>query len=147
MPSQSDLTFLSPKERREYGFARIRDAAFDAVSALWKRRQDEGMSQAQIAAAIGGDTGWVSKNLRGPGNWTMKTFGTFVEALNGEAQIIVRAAEDALPVRSNYHAYVGYEPEMPTATADATSLPQARSSFSSTSIQNRRGLNTAILIP
>jgi hypothetical protein len=106
MPSQSELIDLDPKERREYGFLRIRDAAFDAVSALWRRRQDEGMTQAGIAEAIGADPGWVSKNLRGPGNWTMKTFGAFVEALDGEAQITVRAAGDPLPLKSNWHAYV-----------------------------------------
>lgn len=118
MPSPSDLTSLAPKERRDYGFARIRDAAFDAVSSLWERRQSEGMTQADIANAIDGDPGWVSKNLRGPGNWTMKTFGTFVEALNGEATITVRAAEDPLPVRSNYNAYVGYEQEITVTSTD-----------------------------
>jgi transcriptional regulator with XRE-family HTH domain len=143
MTTPSDLNFLSPKERRDYGFARIRDAAFDAVSALWKRRQDEGMTQAQIASAIGGDTGWVSKNLRGPGNWTMKTFGAFVEALNGEAQIIVRAAEDNV-VRSNYHAYVGYEQEMPTATAGTPHDVAQQTAV--TSELRRRGANVAILI-
>ena len=105
MTSQSDLNFLTPKERRDYGFARVRDAAFDAVCSLWARRQAE----ADLASAIDADAGWVSKNLRGPGNWTMRTFGAFVEALRGEAQISIRALEDPLP-RTNYHAYVEYEP-------------------------------------
>jgi hypothetical protein len=122
MPSQSELTYLAPNERREYGFLRVRDAAFDAVSALWKRRQSEGMNQVEIANAIGGDTGWVSRNLRGPGNWTMKTFGAFVEALNGEAQITIRAMEDRPIVLTNYHAYVGYEPEIVSARAPAAEL-------------------------
>jgi hypothetical protein len=110
MPIQSDLTSLTPEERRDYGFARARDIAFDAVSSLWERRQNEGMTQADIASALGSDPGWVSKNLRGPGNWTLRTFGAFVEALRGEAQITVRASEDPLPVRSNWHAYVDYDP-------------------------------------
>ena len=110
MTSPSDLTSLAPEERRDYGFARVRDVAFDAVSSLWDRRQKEGMTQADIATAIGSDPGWVSKNLRGPGNWTLRTVGALVEALRGEAIITIRASEDALPVRSNWHAYVDYDP-------------------------------------
>lgn len=81
MPIPSDLNSLSPKELRDYGFARVRDAAFDAVQSLWARRQAEGMTQADLVAAIDADAGWVSKNLRGPGNWTLRTFGAFVESL------------------------------------------------------------------
>lgn len=125
MPSPSEMTQLTPKERREYGFLRVRDAAFDAVSALWKRRQAEGMTQAQITSAIDADGGWVSKNLRGPGNWTMKTFGAFVEALNGDVQISIRAMEDPLPVLTNYHAYIGYEPEIPVTTQRAPDVRAA----------------------
>jgi transcriptional regulator with XRE-family HTH domain len=148
MTTPSDLTSLSPSERREFGFARARDAAFDAVSSLWNRRQNEGMTQTDIANALGSDPGWVSKNLRGPGNWTLRTFGAFVEALNGEARITIRALDDPPQVLSNYHAYVGYEPETPTATAnDAASLPPSGSSPSSTLVQRGRGANTAILIP
>ena len=150
MPSQSDLIDLTPKERREYGFLRVRDAAFDAVCTLWKRRQDEGMTQAQIASAIDGDTGWVSKNLRGPGNWTMKTFGAFVEALNGEVQISIRAMEDRLPVLTNYHAYVDYESEIPATTQATTeaNIPSAlRAAPSGNATMRGRGPNAVILIP
>jgi hypothetical protein len=148
MPIQSDLISLTPKERRDYGFARIRDAAFDAVSSLWARRQSEGMTQVDVANAIGGDPGWVSKNLRGPGNWTMRTFGTFVEALNGEALITVRAAEDPLPVRSNYNAYVGYEPEI-TATSVKATIQQASvaSSISGPSVRRGAIANATVLVP
>lgn len=114
MTSQSKLTDLTPKERSEYGFARIRDAAFDAVQLLWRRRQSSGMTQTDVAKAINRDTGWVSKNLRGPGNWTLRSFGSLVEALGGEAQIVVRALEDPLPVRTNYHAYVEHDIEATT---------------------------------
>jgi hypothetical protein len=146
MTTPSDLNSLSPAERREFGFARARDAAFDAVSSLWARRQNEGMTQTDISNALGSDPGWVSKNLRGPGNWTLRTFGAFVEALNGEASISIRALDDPLLVRSNYHAYVGYEPAIPTATEDAASH-RAQPSFSGTSIQSGRGVSIAILIP
>ncbi|MEA2889169.1 MAG: hypothetical protein QOD11_3529 [Bradyrhizobium sp.] len=130
MTTPSDLTSLSPSERREFGFARARDAAFDAVSTLWNRRQSEGMTQTDIANALGSDPGWVSKNLRGPGNWTLRTFGALVEALNGEARITIRALDDPPQILSNYHAYVGYEPQTattsvrtPLANATARSSP------------------------
>jgi transcriptional regulator with XRE-family HTH domain len=145
MTSPSDLTALSPEQRREYGFARVRDVAFDAVSALWQRRQSEGMSQLDVANALGSDPGWVSKNLRGPGNWTLRTFGALVEALNGDAQIIVRAANDPLPVISNYHAYVGYEPEMLTATGSPP--PHAQAAVSGISVKSGDGRQAAILVP
>jgi hypothetical protein len=115
MTTPSDLSDLTPKQLRDFGFARVRDAAFDAVNALWVRRQSEGMTQADLAAAIAADTGWVSRNLRGPGNWTMRTFGAFVEALGGHAEIRVRAAEDQPAVRLNYHAYVEYPASLPTS--------------------------------
>jgi hypothetical protein len=102
---------MTPEERALYGFARVRDAQFDAVRGLWDRRQAEGMQQADLARAIGKDEGWVSRNLRGPGNWTSKTVGAFVEGLNGEIEIKIYAIEDPLPIPPNYHAYAGYETE------------------------------------
>jgi hypothetical protein len=134
MTTPSDLNSLSPAERREFGFARARDAAFDAVSSLWARRQKEGMTQIDISNALGSDPGWVSKNLRGPGNWTLRTFGAFVEALNGEARIVVRALEDPLPVLPNYHAYVGYEP----VAGDAASLSKPAILTAVSSAKGRR---------
>jgi transcriptional regulator with XRE-family HTH domain len=145
MPSQSELIYLTPKERREYGFLRVRDAAFDAVSALWQRRQNEGMTQVELATAIGGDAGWVSRNLRGPGNWTMKTFGAFVEALNGEAQIAVRAAEDRPAALSNFHAYVGYESEIPATTNEISATLQTASG--NRQLSGPVSSSAAILIP
>lgn len=112
---------MTGEELATFGFARLRDLAFDAVQSLWRRRQAAGMTQAQLAQAIGKDTGWVSRNLRGPGNWTMKTIGAFVIGLNGEIEISVHALEDPLPIRSNYDAYCGYEiplrPESKTSQA------------------------------
>jgi len=130
MTFQSDHQQMTPKDRAVYGFARCRDVAFDAVRNLWRRRSAEGMTQKQIAEAIGKDTGWVSKNLRGPGNWTLRTIGAFVEALNGEIEISIRAIEDPVSLPKNYHAYVGYEPKplpriQPAAPPRATNAPLA----------------------
>jgi hypothetical protein len=109
MTIRSDLADLTPKERDQYGFARVRDIAFDAVQSLWRRRRAEGITQVDLANAIGRDTAWVSKNLRGPGNWTLRTFGALVEGLGGAAEIIVRAAEDPPAVRTNYDAYLDFD--------------------------------------
>jgi hypothetical protein len=127
MTTPSDLNSLSPKELRDYGFARVRDAAFDAVQSLWSRRQTEGMTQADLASAIDADAGWVSKNLRGPGNWTLRTFGALVESLGGQAEIRVRAAEDPLPIRANYHAYVEYPETIPSSAGAPLSATAAGS--------------------
>lgn len=110
MTSRSDLPKFTPDERAQYGEARAKNLAFDAISKLWRRRRAEGMKQSDVADAIGRQRATVSRNLRGPRNFTLRTLGEFVEALNGELEIIVRANEDPLPILTNYHAYVGYEP-------------------------------------
>lgn len=94
MTFPSDLTSLSPEERCNYGFARVRDIAFDSVQALWRIRKIAGVTQSQLAAAIGKDEAWVSRNLRGPGNWTLRTLGAFIEALDGEIEITITPHED-----------------------------------------------------
>jgi transcriptional regulator with XRE-family HTH domain len=107
------MTFLSdltPKELEAYGFARVRDIAFDAVRELWHRRQAGGMSQQDFAARIGRDPAWVSRSLRGPGNWTLRTIGAFVAGLDGEIEITVNGLEDPIHDRRNTDAYSGYEP-------------------------------------
>lgn len=109
MSSQSNLNDMPPRDLANYGFARARDLAFDAVKELWKRRRSEGMKQIDLANFLERDPGWVSKALRGPGNWTMRTFGELVAGMDGEIEIAVHAIEDPLPERPNYHAYAGYE--------------------------------------
>ena len=99
-PSSSRKT-----EIEDYGLARVRDKAFDAVRTLWRRRQAEGMNQIDVARKLNRDPAWVSKQLRGPGNWTLRTFGALVEALDGEAEIIVHALEEPLSPIPNYDAY------------------------------------------
>lgn len=123
MTSQSKQIVMTSDQKADYGFARVRDAAYDAVMELWRRRKAEGMTQSQLADALGGDAGWLSRNLRGPGNWTLRTVGRFVEALNGEVELKVHGLEDPLPVPPNYHAYIGYEPQTVTDPAATYSLP------------------------
>ena len=77
---------------------------------LWRRRRDEGWTQKQLADAIGRDRGWVSRNLRAPGNWTLHTAGELVQALNGDVDISVAALEDAPETPRNFDAYEGYLP-------------------------------------
>ena len=107
---------LQPREVADYGFARARDIAFDAVSALWRKRRAEGMKQIQLAKSIGRDSGWVSRNLRGPGNWTLRTLGELVEGLDGELTITVYPLESAPSRRDNYSAYHDFNIASPSPT-------------------------------
>ncbi|MGA3006066.1 MAG: hypothetical protein ABSE20_30605 [Acetobacteraceae bacterium] len=108
MTSRSELRPLTQREQGDYGFARVRDQAFDAVQTLWRRRQAEGMRQKDIAAFLGRKPAWVSRNLSAPGNWTLRTFGEFMQALGGEAEITVHAVEDTVGGTRNHDAYDGY---------------------------------------
>jgi transcriptional regulator with XRE-family HTH domain len=146
MSSQSKQIAMAPDQKADYGFARVRDAAYDAVMELWRRRKAEGMTQAELAHAIGGDAGWLSRNLRGPGNWTLRTVGRLAEALNGEVEVKVHGLEDPLPVPPNYHAYVGYEPEI-TVTSSKVTIPQVGAAFSAPSFGKSPIVNTSVLIP
>lgn len=129
MITLSDVAPLDPKERASFGVARAKSIAFDAVHALWRRRRAEGRSQADLARTLDKDEGWLSKNLRGPGNWTMRTFGELVEALDGDLEIVVHAIEDPLPVTTNSHAYAGYDFEVVSRTRPAVVRVQKDSNF------------------
>ena len=124
MSFQSDIRPLTPKERADFGFARVRDVAFDAIQTLWQRRKTEGMKQTDIVKAIGAHPTWVSKKLKAPGNWTLRTLGELAVALDGEIEIVVHAFEDKPTEPSNYHAYANYGTEMmsPKAMSQGTQI-------------------------
>ena len=82
MTRSSSIVRKHGSDRGDYGFARARDIAFDAVLALWRKRKAAGVKQSDIAAALGRDPAWVSKQLKGPGNWTLRTIGELVEAMD-----------------------------------------------------------------
>lgn len=89
-----------------YGFARTRDLAFAAVRNFWKLRQAEGMTQADLAERLGRDKAWVSRKLSGPTNWTLRTFGDLVDAMDGEVEITIADIRNA--PSGNYDAYADY---------------------------------------
>ncbi|MBV0888153.1 hypothetical protein KTQ54_06325 [Komagataeibacter oboediens] len=100
---------LSERVLAEFGIARFRDQVFDAVFTLWKKRQDEGWTQKQLADAIGRDKSWISKNLRAPGNWTLATAGELISALEGDAEITIYAIDDDdTELEWAEDAYAGY---------------------------------------
>jgi len=109
MTTQFELCPLTQREQGDYGFARVRDQAFDAVQDLWRRRQAEGMRQKDIAAFLGRKPAWVSRNLSAPGNWTLRTFGEFMQALGGEVEILVHPIENKVVAGRNGAAYGGYD--------------------------------------
>lgn len=117
MTSRSVRADLKPKEVAQYGSAQARYLAFDAVNRLWRKRQSEGMQQVDLANAIGKDKAWVSRYLRGPGNWTLQTLGKFVEALQGELDILVRGKEELPKNTRNSDAYSGYEVDTKSQTS------------------------------
>jgi len=106
--ANDDLYQLKGKDLQVFGFARVRDVAYDAVQELWRHRKEEGWTQVQVANNLGCDTGWLSKHLKGPGNWTFKTLGALVQGLNGTIEIIVRPAEAVTHVTSNHGPYSDY---------------------------------------
>jgi len=99
------MTLTSKRDLEDYGLARVRDIAFDAVQKLWRRRREEGVTQKDLAETLGRDPSWISRQLSGPGNWTFRSFGALVEALDGEVEITVHPLEDPLEHSNNYDAY------------------------------------------
>ncbi len=110
--------WASPPIVPNFGFARTRDLAFGAIRKLWKVRQSQGMTQVDLAARLNRDPAWVSKKLSGPTNWTLRTFGDLVDALDGEVEIRIADLRDGDTI-DNYDAYAGYgeEPLERQATA------------------------------
>jgi hypothetical protein len=107
LPVQADAGLVD-RDLAEFGVARFRDQVFDAVKSLWDRREREGWTKKHLAKIIGRDPGWVSTNLRAPGNWTLRTAGELIQGLGGEAELQVAALEDPIENPRNYDAYNGY---------------------------------------
>ncbi len=93
----------------EFAYARARDLAFDAVMRLWRRRSAAGMTQKELAKRIGCSRSLVSRALRGPGNWTLRTLAEFADSLEGEVEIRVFGLEDPPTDRDNYDAYEAHK--------------------------------------
>lgn len=102
-----------PSDRGDFGYARNRDLLFDAIAKLWMKRRDEGMTQKDIAVILNRDPAWVSRQLKGPGNWTLRTVGELVEALDGELEVAIADLKAGLPIGANFDAYSSYRPLEP----------------------------------
>jgi hypothetical protein len=155
MTTKSDLYVLKGRDLENFGFSRVRDVAYDAVQELWRRRKAEGWNQVKLAGNLDRDTGWLSRRLRGPGNWTLRTFGALVQGLEGEVEIRVRAAEDL--VSANFHAYAGYVLDVQSKTNNSArlniqksqiaSLPAAATTIASSSSKNSANVKQVELVP
>ncbi len=99
----------SPEDNRQLVFARARDAAYNAVYSLWNKRKAEGMSQKDIAGSLHRDPAWVSRNLTGPGNWTLRTLAELAEAMDALVKISVVPKEDYVP--GNWDIYADFADE------------------------------------
>lgn len=111
MTLPSVLDPMAQADRAIYAIGRVRNAAFDAVQNLWRRRKAQGWTINKLATIMEKDPAVVCRTLKGPGNWRLQTFAEFVDALDGEVEISVHALEDPLPILRNHHAYAGYEVE------------------------------------
>ena len=108
--SPLSLVPLDGGDASDFGLARVRDLAFDSVIGLWRKRRAEGMTQRDLLKRMRSSPATLSRNLRAPGNWTMRTFGELVQALGGRVTITVEAAEDVEHGTVNHDAYDGYAP-------------------------------------
>jgi len=68
------------------------------------------MTQAELADRLDRNRGWVSKKLSGPTNWTLRTFGDLVDALDGEVEISIADLRGVQEL-TNFDAYAGYGEE------------------------------------
>lgn len=140
-----DWEDFSPKENALYGEEIAKGAAHRAVRFLFDRRILEGKKQEEVAASIGKDPAWLSRSIRGPANWTLKTLGALVVALDGDLTIKVDALEDREHTKqTNYDAYdaidhevflinkvrypVGYKVENPIVFKETEATKQHNSS-------------------
>ena len=124
MISQSDFHKLEPGDLANYGVFRAKYAAFLAVKELWERRQKEGVKQADIARAINVNPAWVSRQLRGPANWTLRTLGALVEALDGELEIRICERNDKAKSSQNFDAYSEIHESSMIQEASLQNMPQ-----------------------
>lgn len=100
---------MTKQQMRDYVSERARAIAFDAVYALWQKRHAEGRMKSALADTLGKNNSWVSRSLKGPANWTIKTLAELTYALDGDLEIIVRPLEDIKKTRRNYDIYSEYE--------------------------------------
>ena len=128
-------------DKRRLAVLRVRDAAFDAVAALWRLRKKQGMSQKDLSDALDRDPAWVSRNLAGPANWTMKTFGEFVDGLEGFATIAVIPKED-VPA-GNFDIYKDIEDEASIREPIGITLSQPNSRAVIVNMQAPGGLTVS----
>lgn len=105
MTSQLQLKALEKSELADYGLAQVRDAAFEAFLRMWRYRQAEGWTQKRLAQNIGRDKATISKYLRGPANWTMRTLGELVQGLEADVRIIIEPLEQPQSDGLNSDAY------------------------------------------
>lgn len=108
MTSPLSLDRLEGADAGSYGVELVRNAAFDAIIRLWRKRQSQGLTQKILAAKTGSQPATVSRNLRGPGNWTLRTFGEMLCALDGSVRIDVYPNDEPVRDLTNSSAYDGY---------------------------------------
>ncbi len=95
---------LTRDEIKDLNIARVRDALFDGVYQLWRKRKKQGLTQKDLATELGRDAAWVSRNLAGPRNWTVKTVAEMLMALDGKIEVEVTPREAQPQQNFDYYA-------------------------------------------
>ncbi len=100
------------------------------------------MKQSDLAAILGRDPGWISNQLKGPGNWTLRTFGELVEAMDGEVEVQVLDRNEPLALKPNFDAYAVFDSEaqIPTYSSVANfgaSVPVTQPKSSTSTVRSK----------
>ncbi|MGV8833272.1 MAG: hypothetical protein ACOH2N_14960 [Devosia sp.] len=119
----------------DYAYARLKNVFFDEIRDLYEERKDNwNLTLDELAKRMEKNpkTGrsWVSRELSGPGNWTLQTISKFIESLSGEIILKVVKRED---IRS--HNYDYYRDEL------GIELPTSHSAGNRTQIANAFEVN------
>lgn len=80
----------------------IAGAVQDFTEAIFQRMESEGMSRSELARRLGTSPAYITKILRGDGNFTIATMVRLARALGMELKIELRSQESsaqAVPVR------------------------------------------------
>jgi hypothetical protein len=87
MPPSLDTSKFDENEREFLGLTLERQIFGALYSAVQDRKDCLGLTRAEFGRRIGRDKTGVSKLLRGPGNWTIRTISDFANALDLDVEI------------------------------------------------------------
>lgn len=82
---------VEPVSDTDKAYARMttRIQVATAIWTMWDRlRNERGVDQQWLADRMGKNKSWVSRLLKGPGNWTLDTAGDLLAAMEGRLTLV-----------------------------------------------------------